>query len=275
MKIGLKIRELRQSVEISQETLARALSVTPQAISRWENGTTAPDISLLPVIANYFEVSIDVLFSYDTTATQREIECFFDQYYSLLQESEEDAQKLLQNTVKRYPGQEALRLLQCFHLKAPDDIPAKIALCKELSKSENPTVRTEAIIIMANAYHKFGDETRMRDMLSLLPECDVTKLSLSAKYYSGEEAMLYAQRQKSSSLANLFDMMLRIAELYQESSDSHKASQTLFTAKLILEALKEDAAYMFPKGNRAASTWERFSEEYYGAIQKELAEIQA
>ncbi len=92
---------------------------------------------------------------------------------------------------------------------------------------------------------------------------------------SGEEAMLYAQRQKSSSLANLFDMMLRIAELYQESSDSHKASQTLFTAKLILEALKEDAAYMFPKGNRAASTWERFSEEYYGAIQKQLAEIQA
>lgn len=57
MKIGLKIRELRQSAEISQETLARALSVTPQAISRWENGTTAPDISLLPVIANYFEVS--------------------------------------------------------------------------------------------------------------------------------------------------------------------------------------------------------------------------
>ena len=275
MKIGLKIRELRQQAEISQETLARALSVTPQAISRWENGTTAPDISLLPVIASYFEVSIDALFSYDAPATQREIECFFDQYYSLLQESEEDAQKLLQDTMKRYPGQEALRLLQCFHLKAPDDIPAKIALCKELSKSQNPTVRTEAIIIMANAYHKLGDETRMRDMLSLLPECDATKLSLSAKYYSGEEAMLYAQRQKSSSLANLFDMMLRIAELYRESSDTHKETQTLLTTQLILDALKEDAAYMFPKGNRSASTWERFSEEYYESIQKQLEEIQA
>lgn len=67
MKIGTKIRELRQQAGISQEILARALSMTLQAVSRWENGTTAPDISLVPAIANYFEVSIDALFSYDTT----------------------------------------------------------------------------------------------------------------------------------------------------------------------------------------------------------------
>lgn len=273
MKIGQKIRELRQQAEISQETLARALSMTPQAISRWENGTTAPDISLLPSIANYFGVSIDALFSYDATSTQQEIELFFDQYYSLLQESEEAAQKLLQDTLKRFPGQEALRLLQCFHLKAPDEIPAKIALCKELLKSQNPTVRTEAIIVLANTYHKTGDEIRMRDMLAMLPECDATKLSLSAKYFSGEEAMLCAQRQKSCSLANLLDMMLRIAELYQESGESVKASQTLLTAQLILEVLKEDAAFIFPKGNRSESTWERFSEEYFDTINTRLNQI--
>lgn len=270
MKIGLKIRELRQQAEISQETLARALSMTPQAISRWENGTTAPDISLLPSIANYFGVSIDTLFSYDNTSTKQEIEHFFDQYYSFLQVSEEDAQKLLQDTLKRYPGQEALRLLQCYHLKVPDDSPSKIALCKELSKSQNPTVRTEAIVVLANTYHKLGDEIHMRDMLSMLPEYDATKLSLSAKYYSGNEAMLYAQRQKSCSLANLFDMMLRIAELYQESGESVKAFQTLLTAQMILEALKEDAAFTFPKGNRSSSTWERFSEEFLDAINTRL-----
>ena len=67
IKIGTKIRELRQQAGISQEILARALSMTPQAVSRWGNGTTAPDISLVPAIANYFGVSIDALFSYDTT----------------------------------------------------------------------------------------------------------------------------------------------------------------------------------------------------------------
>lgn len=274
MKIGLKIKELRQQTGISQEVLARALSMTSQAISRWENGATAPDISLLPAIANYFGVSIDVLFSYDATSTQQEIECFFDQYYSLIQDSEEDAHNLLMATLKRYPGQEVLRLLQCFHMKAPNDIPAKITLCKELSRSQDPTVRTEAIVVLAMAYCKLGDEAQMRDMLSLLPECDATKLSISAKVFSGEEAMLCAQRQKSSSLANLFDMMLRIVELYQASGESNKAHQTLVTAKLLMEALKEDAPFVYPKGNRSPSTWERFSEEYLDTIQNKMEEIQ-
>lgn len=273
MKIGTKIRELRQQAGISQETLARALSMTSQAVSRWENGTTAPDISLLPAIANYFGVSIDALFSYDTTLVQREIEEFFDQYYALVQHSEEDAQKLLREMLRRYPGQEPLRLLQCIHLKAPEDIPVKIALCKELSKSKDPTVRTEAIAVLAAIYYKTGDEGRMRDVLSLLPECDATKLSLSAQYLSGEEAMLYAQRQKSSSLAQLFEMLLRIVELYREAGETENAEKTLTTASALLEALKEDAPYRFPKGERPESTWERFVGEYLEAIQNRIKAV--
>ena len=273
MKIGMKIRELRQQAGISQEILARALSMTPQAVSRWENGTTAPDISLLPAIANYFGVSIDALFSYDTTLVQREIEGFFDQYYALLQKSEEDAQKLLREMLRRYPGQESLRLLQCIHLKAPEDIPAKIALCKELSKSKDPTVRTEAIAVLAAIYHKTGDEEHVRDVLSLLPECNATKLSLSAQYLSGEEAMLCAQRQKSSSLAQLFEMLLRIAELYREAGETENAEKTLHTASALLEALKEDAPYRFPKGDRPESTWERFAGEYLEAIQNRIKAV--
>jgi transcriptional regulator with XRE-family HTH domain len=274
MNIGRKIRELRQQAGISQETLARALSMTPQAISRWENGTTAPDISLLPAIASYFGVSIDALFSYDAATVEQDIENFLDQYYELLQESEAAAQKLLQDTLRRYPGREALRLLQCFHLKGQDDIPSKIALCKELSKSKDPTVRTEAIIVLANTYYKIGDELQLRDTLSLLPECDATKLSLSARYFTGEEAMLCAQRQKSCSLSNLLDMQLRISELYQERGERSKAAQTLSAAKLLLEALKEDAPYQFPRGKRSASTWERFSEEYYENICTRLSAVQ-
>ena len=275
MKIGTKIRELRQQAGISQEILARALSMTPQAVSRWENGTTSPDISLLPAIANYFGVSIDALFSYDTTLVQREIEGFFDQYYALLQKSEEDAQKLLREMLRRYPGQEPLRLLQCIHLKAPEDIPAKIALCKELSKSKNPTVRTEAIAVLVAIYHKTGDEGRMRDVLSLLPECDATKLSLSAQYLSGEEAMLCAQRQKSSSLVQLFEMLLRIVELYREAGETENAEKTLTTASALLEALKEDAPYRFPKGDCPESTWERFVGEYLEAMQNRMKAVNA
>ena len=38
---------------------AEAFGVSPQAISRWENNSTYPDITMLPSIANYYNVSID------------------------------------------------------------------------------------------------------------------------------------------------------------------------------------------------------------------------
>ena len=61
-KIGIQIARLRKEQEITQTALAEYLSVSPQAVSRWENGVSIPDICLLPQIAAFFSVSIDDLF---------------------------------------------------------------------------------------------------------------------------------------------------------------------------------------------------------------------
>lgn len=59
MEIGTRIRLLRKEKGISQDALARQLGVTYQAVSKWENGSTMPDITMLPIIARFFTVSID------------------------------------------------------------------------------------------------------------------------------------------------------------------------------------------------------------------------
>ena len=59
--IGSKIRELRIAENLTQENLAAELNVSFQSISRWENGISMPDISLLPIIARFFGVSADYL----------------------------------------------------------------------------------------------------------------------------------------------------------------------------------------------------------------------
>ena len=59
--IGVQIAKLRKEKNITQDELAKNLDVSAQAVSKWENGG-APDIELLPRIADYFGVSIDVLF---------------------------------------------------------------------------------------------------------------------------------------------------------------------------------------------------------------------
>ena len=63
-QIGQKIRVLRKNKGITQEQLAEILKVSTPAISKWESGQTYPDISLLPIIARYFQVTIDFLFDF-------------------------------------------------------------------------------------------------------------------------------------------------------------------------------------------------------------------
>lgn len=63
--IGEKIAELRKTKGMTQEELASTIGVSAQSISKWENSATMPDIMLLPVIADIFEVSIDALFGRD------------------------------------------------------------------------------------------------------------------------------------------------------------------------------------------------------------------
>ena len=80
MEIGNKIKSLRLHRGVTQETLAEALGVTAQAVSKWERDTGTPDIALLPALAAYFGVSIDELFALsDDTRMERIQNMLWDQ----------------------------------------------------------------------------------------------------------------------------------------------------------------------------------------------------
>ena len=61
MKIGSNIAALRKEKGITQEELANALGVSAQAVSKWENNSSCPDVSLLTVISDYVGVTVDAL----------------------------------------------------------------------------------------------------------------------------------------------------------------------------------------------------------------------
>jgi len=61
LNLGDNIRELRRNRGWTQEQLAERVGMSPQAISRWENGTTYPDLELIPEIARLFSVTTDEL----------------------------------------------------------------------------------------------------------------------------------------------------------------------------------------------------------------------
>ena len=61
MKIGQKIKDLRQKFGLKQIDLANSLSVSPQAVSKWEKDENFPDIYLIRKLACLFDVSLDNL----------------------------------------------------------------------------------------------------------------------------------------------------------------------------------------------------------------------
>ena len=71
LNLGTKIRELRCRDGRTQENLAEFLGVSAQAVSRWESGKSYPDMEMIPSIANFFHISIDVLFGYNNEREEK------------------------------------------------------------------------------------------------------------------------------------------------------------------------------------------------------------
>lgn len=66
--IANQVKILRKAKGVTQEEMGTALGLSYQAISKWENDATLPDIQMIPKIAEYFGISIDELFGYKLNA---------------------------------------------------------------------------------------------------------------------------------------------------------------------------------------------------------------
>ena len=62
INLAKNIADLRRKKGITQEQLAIALNISPQAVSKWETNTSLPDTQIIPLIAEYFGVSIDYMY---------------------------------------------------------------------------------------------------------------------------------------------------------------------------------------------------------------------
>ena len=60
MSFGKTIKDLRRKHDMTQEHLAEILSISPQAISRWETDMAMPDISLIAPLCNLFNITSNI-----------------------------------------------------------------------------------------------------------------------------------------------------------------------------------------------------------------------
>lgn len=105
MTFGKTIKDLRIKNNMTQEKLAELLNISPQAVSRWETNCAMPDISLLPPLANLFNVTTDYLLGMDTykkdlRKAEFDAACF--EYWK--HDDKEKNYQIAVKAVQEYPG---------------------------------------------------------------------------------------------------------------------------------------------------------------------------
>lgn len=226
MKIGEKIKKLRKAKNISQESLANVLGVTFQAVSKWETGTTAPDVSLIPPLANYFGVSIDELFDYNAWENERTVDEICRRAYKCRYNDPVGAEEILREGLKQFPANENLLTALVYTLWAiPDRDEELITTCKTLIDcATNEGVKCDVLRFLAMVYHRNDRIDMIQPVLDQIPEFYFTKMECVAKLLSGKQSLDAAQFQMNLSGNSLVEMLQIMAERYEENGDTEKAT---------------------------------------------------
>ncbi|MBI6871782.1 helix-turn-helix domain-containing protein [Clostridium aciditolerans] len=109
--IGEVILKLRKEKGITQEQLGNFIGVSTAAVSKWESGSSYPDITLLPVIATFFNITIDKLLNFKIELSDEEVMKIFSECESLFSNGAlDEAIDKCKNYVLKYPSSYYLKL---------------------------------------------------------------------------------------------------------------------------------------------------------------------
>ena len=241
MKLGEKIKTLRKQKNISQEVLAQYLGVTFQAVSKWENGTTMPDVATIPAIASFFGVSTDELFDFNLYETQKQVEAICHEAYKYRFTDGAKSEKILRDGLQRFPGNDIILNNLLYTMDYSERADEVITLCKTLIEStRDDSVKYDACRILATCYKENGHDELVEPTLEMIPEIYFTKLELMATLLEGEDAYEAAQKQKNISAEDLIDMLIITGKHLMAQGEREKALSQLRIAQKIMDAFAED-----------------------------------
>lgn len=217
MEINLKekLRSLRQKKNVTQEALANHLGITPQSVGKWERGEGFPDITLLPKIAFYFDVTVDELLSVDRIRVEEVISKYVEKSNIYKQNGENTKNlELWENAYKEFPNDCRVikGLMSAINRDAifpcpKDKAEQIIALGKELlERSIDASQREAAIRELCYAYDSIGDKEKALYYADMAGNFYVTRKDLRAHILDGEEGVKACQDYIMSAVGMISSM---------------------------------------------------------------------
>lgn len=241
IKLGEKIKSLRKQKNISQEVFANYLGVSFQAVSKWENGNTMPDVTMIPAIASFFGISTDELFDFNLFETEKQVEAICAESWKYRNSDVAKSEEILRKGLQRYPGNDIILNNLLYTLDYQTRAEEVISICKSLiASTKNDSVKYDACRILATCYKENGQVDLIKPTLEMIPEIYFTKLELMASLLDGEDSYEATQKQKNISAENLIDMLIIAGKYLKKLGENEKAISQFRIAKKIMDAFSED-----------------------------------
>lgn len=250
MQLGKRIKELRIENNLTQEELAEQLGVSFQAVSRWENDLTYPDITLLPILANMFDVTVDYLLDVDVMKKEAEIDAIIEEYLVLLNQGKIDENLiLLENALKKYPNSFDLKhaLLHIYFTKGLDpDLKEyndkAIKLANEiLEKCVDDAIRYGAMQTLILIYTSRKELDKAKQIVEKLPMMVITSEWFWPDVLTGEDR-IRATQEIFKSFVDMF--YIRLITTFGRK-EVGKRDEALLKFKQFLDIVYENEDYGF------------------------------
>lgn len=194
MDIGSTIKRFRRERNMTQEKLAEYLGITSRAVSQWETGRTAPDLSVIPALCHIFGVSSDELLGIQTEKVTEDIQnCLEVARTKANQGDFENSLIILKKALMKYPKSYEIMLALanasvCVKsrngIKEYDDA---IDLCHRiLSECTDNALRYETMEILGTAYEYADQLAEMRRLSEEMPVASISRESFMLYRWNGD-----------------------------------------------------------------------------------------
>lgn len=262
LKLGENLKKFRLQRELTQEQLADVLGVSAQAVSRWENGTTYPDITLLPTIASYFEITLDELMGMENWRSEEQLK-------ELLGQLEENGSKgliyenilLLRDAVKTYPTNYELQFRLVNQLAFCEykdgrglSEEEKISFNREAAEIGNRILShcTDGAIInqttqqLCYIYSSLGEKEKAIEYAKKLPNIGCTDTVVLGDLYEGEQQKTHLKRAIKWYTIIFWCALINLADLgyRNETMSDAERIEIMKKALAILELVFDDGDYL-------------------------------
>lgn len=235
-----EIKKLRLEKELTQERLADILSVSPQAVSRWECGTTTPDITLLPVIADYFQVTIEELLGVEQSRKEQKINQYMARFDEAMKQGNiNDSIEIARAGVKDFPNNHQLLNMLMYALFVSGSSDGNIPDWKEniekykyeiielgekiLHECTDDDIRIEAKSRLGFHYCDIGEPEKGKEIFKSLPSFSSSREYNLYQALSDTELLTHMSDQIAVLTYHLVWTIWRFA-MQAELSDQEKLS---------------------------------------------------